>query len=129
MHAPATRLLSSLLLIAAACDGRSVPPDPGSAARVAVEPAAGGVRLRNDTEQPIAYTMFERGFPAQFSPCLDPSPGCVRLAPGASTLVPHAEIGGYHPGATKAIVYWWHVVNDGAGGYGADEIRFVVVSL
>src|SRR5215207_1926102 len=129
MHAPATRLLAPLLLIAAACSGSSSPPDPGPSAQVAVAPVAGGLRLRNDTDQPIAYTVFERGVLARFAPCLDPGPGCVRLAPGASAVVPYAEMGGYHPGATKAIVYWWHVVPDGAGSYRAGEIRSVVASL
>lgn len=132
-----TLLLFALVLVAAGgCGGTSSPSEPGPAAQagravqVAATPVAGvGLRLRNDGDQPIAYAVTERGFLGLLGPCLDPGPACVRLAPGASVVVPYAEIGGYFPGATEAIVYWWHVVPDGAGGYRADEIRSVVVTL
>jgi hypothetical protein len=130
MRALAALLLVGFLWASASCRRDSASPEGGSAEVTAVR-EAGGLRLVNQTERPIAFTVFEREFAArvQFAPCVDPSPGCLRLAPGASILVPYAEIGGYTSGAREAIVHWWHVVPDGAGGYRAEAIRSEVVRL
>ena len=129
MRAFAATRLTGLLLASAGCRRDLTAPEPAGSAQVTVDRTADGLRLGNATDRPIAYTVFERGYLALFAPCLDPGPGCLRLAPGASAVVPYAEIGGYSPGAREAIVYWWHLVPDGAGGYRAEEIHSVISPL
>ena len=129
MRPIAPLLLAALLLAPASCRSDSSAPGGAGLARVTADRVEGGLRLVNATVRPVAYTVFEHGFLAMFAPCLDPGPGCLRLAPGESTIVPYAEIGGYTPGAREAIVYWWHLVPDRAGGYRAEEIHSVIVPL
>lgn len=134
MRALALPLLAYAVLASVACRrDPAASGDPAANAResggVTATRVAGGVRLSNGTDRPVAYVVWNRGWLAQFAPCLDPGPGCVRLAAGASVVVPDAEIGGYAPGAPEAIVYWWHVVPDAAGGYRTEEVHEVVVRL
>ncbi len=129
MRVFAATLLMGLLLASAACRRDLTAPAPDASAQVTVSPVPDGLRLVNATDRPIAYTVFERGYLALFAPCLDPGPGCLRLATGARAVVPYAEIGGYTPDAREAIVYWWHLVPDGAGGYRAEEIHSIIVPL
>jgi len=63
-----------------------------------------------------------------FAPCVDQSFGCTRLTPGATVEVRDADIEGYAPGATEAIVRWWHVIPDG-GGFRVEKLHEVVVAL
>lgn len=84
---------------------------------------AGGVRLTNHTGRAIAYAVWNVGWLALFAPCVDDAPACPRLADGASVVVPESEIGGYEAGAREAVVRWWVVVPDGAGGRRADGLR------
>jgi hypothetical protein len=131
MRILAATLLTSLLLAPVSCRSDLFAPKGAGSAQVTASGVAGGLRLVNGTDRPIAFTVLEREYATrvQFAPCLDPSPGCLRLASGASTVVPYAEIGGYVPGAREAIVYWWHVAPDGAGGYRAEELHSEVVRL
>ncbi|HEX2094095.1 MAG TPA: hypothetical protein VHG28_16955 [Longimicrobiaceae bacterium] len=89
----------------------------------------GGVQVTNRTGRPMAYAVWNRGWLAMFAPCADPGPGCVRLVPGATVVVPLEEIDGYVTGAPEALVRWWHVVPDGAGGYRAREVHEIIVPL
>ena len=72
--------------------------------------------------------VWNRGWLAMFAPCVDQSFGCTRLTPGATVEVRDADIEGYAPGATEAIVRWWHVIPDG-GGFRVEKLHEVVVAL
>jgi hypothetical protein len=98
-------------------------------ADVAASRVPGGVRLTNDTDQPVAYAVWNRGWLALFGPCVDTGPDCPRLAPGASITTPDSEIDGWAPGAVEAVVRWWHVVPDGAGGVRAGEVNEIFIQL
>ena len=132
MRFPAMVLLSGVL-ISGAC--RQEPPAPAGpdmssfSADVAASRVPGGVRLTNDTNRPVAYAVWNRGWLALFGPCVDSGPDCPRLAPGASITTPDSEIDGWAPGAMEAVVRWWHVVPDGAGGVRAGEVHEIFVQL
>ena len=92
---------------------------------------ASGIRLVNSGREPLAFTVFERGFSerVRFAPCVDPGPTCVRLPAGQSVVVPFGQIGGYEAGAREAVAYTWQVVPDGAGGYRMTEFKSQVLRL
>ena len=100
-----------------------------ASADVSAGRVAGGVEITNDTEEPIAYAVWNRGWLALFGPCVDTGPDCPRLAPGESVTVSDEEIDGLTPDATEAVVRWWHVVPDSEGGVRAGEIHEVFVQL
>jgi len=129
---PAIVMLSGALLIGGCRPEPAGPsgPEIGSfSADVAASRVPGGVRLTNDTDRPIAYAVWNRGWLALFGPCFDTGPDCPRLAPGASITTPDSEIDGWAPGAVEAVVRWWHVVPDGAGGVRAGEVNEIFVTL
>lgn len=132
MRRPAIVLLFGVLLTGAC---RSEPAAPFEtevgtfSADVAASRVPDGVRLTNETGQPIAYAVWNRGWLALFGPCVDTGPECPRLAPGASITTPDSEIAGWAPGAVEAVVRWWHVVPDGAGGVRAGEVHEIFISL
>jgi hypothetical protein len=133
MRMRASWIVVGLLAGALACrEDAASPADAREAVRtgqVEVDRVGTGIRVANGTAAPIAYAVWNRGWLALFAPCDDPGPGCVRLAAGASVVVPVAEVEGIAPGATEAIVRWWRVVPDGAGGHRADDLHEVVVPL
>lgn len=134
-----TRLLLAGLLLAVAACGR----DPaGTLADAARETAAGGVEARlvpggvhvvNQTSRGIAYSVWNPNFLGLMGVCAEPGPPCVRLAPGASVVVPESEFHGWAPipgdapsSSPRALeLRWWHVLPDGAGGHQADEVRVI----
>ena len=131
---PLIGALAGLTLIAA-CGRGVVPPEP--AAETAVAPnvtaarAAGGLRIVNAGDEPLALAVFERDFAARasFAPCIDPGPGCVRLPSGGSIVVPYAQITGYTTEAKAVVVYTWRVVPGRSGGYRAADLRSETVGL
>jgi hypothetical protein len=90
---------------------------------------AGGVRLSNEGTRPVAYAVWNPDWLALFGPCADTGPDCPRLAPRATVFVPDSAIDGLTDGSTRAVVRWWHVVPDGAGGYRADVVHETFVTL
>lgn len=126
------------LLPLAGCN-RSPAAAPAEAARDAaladVEASFGatGVTIVNHTDRGIAYAVWNPHFLGLMGVCQEPGPPCVRLAPGASVVVPESEFAGWaptpgtepQPGARALEVRWWHVLPDGAGGYAASEVRVI----
>jgi hypothetical protein len=137
-HTPTRRIVSrrayraasllALSLAAAGCGGRATDPGPLSL-DVEASRVAGGVQIANATSQPIAYAVWNRGWLALFAPCTDTGPECPRLAPGETLTVQESDIDGWAPGATEAIVRWWTVVPDGAGGVRAGAVHEIIIPL
>lgn len=88
-----------------------------------------GVRLTNRADRPVAYAVWNAGWLALLAPCANTGPECLRLAPGASVVVSASEIGGSTATMEAAIVRWWHVVPDGAGGSRADTVHETRIDL
>ena len=88
-----------------------------------------GIRLTNSTDRAVAYVVSNPMWLGLLGLCADPGPDCVKLAPGASVVIPFSEIYGYSSDATQASVFWWHVVPDGHGGYTQDQVTTVFVQL
>ncbi len=125
-----TAMLLALLSASVSCTSQSA-GIAGVPGHLTITDEPSGLRLENHTDEPIAFTAFDRGYAAriQFAPCLDTSPSCLRLPARTSIVVPYNDIGGYSPHTREVILYWWHLVPDPAGGYRADEIRATVVVL
>lgn len=123
---------TSIAVILTAGCGDTPTASPGtrsSIAGVEVVRVDDGVQITNGTDQPLAFAVWARGFLGLFAPCVDTSPNCPRLAPGANVLVSLDQIDGIWDGETEAIVRWWRVVPDGAGGYRAEGLREVIITL
>ena len=91
---------------AATFDGPMTVQEDG---RVQASRVGGGIRLVNGTARGVAYAVANRGWLGLIGPCASPGPDCVRLAPGATVVVPDAEIMGRDAAMTEVVVYWWHV--------------------
>jgi hypothetical protein len=118
--------------LATGCGGDSTEPIGPFNSRPAYVQAgrvAGGVQVTNTSNRPVAYAVWNHGWLALFAPCTSTSSDCPRLAPGESITVPVEEIAGWAPGATEAVVRWWHVLPDGAGGLRAGDVRMIIVGL
>ena len=109
------------------------PPSPTASRSTATEEGMtaevveGGVRLHNGTGAPVAYAVWDKGFLGLLGTCADPGPQCVRLATGATRVVPTDEIAGY--GATSTLaVHWWHVVPSSGGGHESTPVRTLEVA-
>jgi hypothetical protein len=130
------RTLPLALALALTACGNSEPSAPRAdpvivtaSADVSAGRVSGGIKIINDTEEPIAYAVWNRGWLALFAPCVSTGPDCPRLAPGESVVVTDDQIDGLTPDATEAVVRWWHIVPDGSGGVRAGEVHEVVVEL
>ena len=126
--------VSSVLVFALALATSGCHRDPTEArltgaALVSVARVESGIRLTNNTDRPVAYTVKNPMWLGLLALCADPGPACLKLAPGASVVVPHSEIHGYAPGTPTAEVAWWHVIPDGQGGYTHEEVFLVTVQL
>lgn len=126
--------LSSVVLIALAvaasgCHRDPLAPTLTTTALVSAARVESGIRLTNNTGQPVAYTVSNPNWLGLLALCADPGPECVKLAPGASVVVPLSAIYGHTADAKQATVFWWHVVPDGKGGYTQDEVATLFVQL
>ena len=104
------------------------PVGVGGALDVSAAPT--GLRIVNNSVAPAYVFPIESQTAAlaNWAPCVNPVE-CRGIAAGADTTVPYAAIFGYTPGASGIIVYWWHLVPESGGGFRADSIRAVPVSL
>jgi len=94
---------------------------------VVAEVVTGGVKLTNNSGQPIAFAVWDAGFLGLLGQCSNVSPICLRLASGASEIVKSDDIAGF--GATGTVnAYWWHVIPDGAGGHKAGPMNTITVN-
>lgn len=119
---------SACAALLAGCRDATTVPDLQTG-DVVVTRVAGGVKLENGTARPVAYAVWNRGWLALLGPCGDPVPACVRLPVGAGVTVADRDIDGWAPGTTEALVRWWHVEPDGAGGFRAGTVHEQVVKL
>lgn len=108
-------VLAGLTLLSAACSSNSAtdptPSNNGSpngiiAGNLEVSTANNTVKLRNTTERQVGYMVIEKNqaIVAMFPPC---ATNCAILRQGESIAVPYAQIGGYAPQSTDAMVMWW----------------------
>ena len=127
------RILSALLVASAitlsGCDRDPVSSELAGDVLVSAVRVESGIRITNNTDRGIAYVVSNPQWLGLLGLCEDPGPECVKLAPGASVIVPLDEIYGYSATATEASVFWWHVVPDGADGYKTEDVTTVFVSL
>jgi hypothetical protein len=94
------------LWLALGCGSPAGPAD--SPLRVTAMDAT--VQLENVSERPVFYFIYERGAAAfiNWAACVEQD--CPSVAPGTRAAIPYPAIGGYAPGRSEAIVWWWDVV-------------------
>ena len=94
-----------------------------------VNPAPPALQLTNESPAPVYIFAIEADLAirANWAPCTDPAQ-CRSIKVGATDDLAYADIAGYTPSATHAIVYWWHLVCSG-DGYRPDSIRAVSAEL
>lgn len=85
------------------------------------------LRLENLSARRTFYLIHEREGAAliNWAPCLGGS-GCSSITPGGKAVVPYIDIGGYGPGKSEAIVWWWQAE---PGKPIPGEIHAVIVRL
>ena len=121
-------MLAVIGAVVAGCSGTHPSDSDVSSGTVVVSRVAGATRITNETPAPVGQVVWNPEWLALFGACARPTSDCVTLQPGASVVVPDRDIAGYAPSIRRAVVYWWHVEPDGAGGYKAN-IREVAVQL
>jgi hypothetical protein len=111
------------LLVVAAC---TRPSDPVGDMPLHATTRPGVVVLTNPALGVKFYFLYEREGAAliNWAPCVDPV-RCPSLGSGEQVVIPNTAIGGYAPGKTEAIVYWWY----GPTPPGPDDIHAIVVVL
>ena len=123
-------IMLALTLIATGCRRDPVATGLGGESQVSATKVATGIRITNHTDRGVAYAVSNPTWLGLLAICNDPEPACVRLARGASVIVPFSEIHGYAEGTTTSVrVAWWHVVPDGEGQYKATDPVEILVQL
>jgi hypothetical protein len=119
-----TALRALLLLFTLSATGCDLLLSPVFSGPLSVSPARNSFVMENRGERDIFYFAVEQHTAAliNWGPCDRPA-DCPRVPARGRTTVPYDSIGGFGPEATTAIIYWWHLVPDGAGGHRPDEIR------
>jgi hypothetical protein len=124
------------LLTLAACSGPpSEPVSPSSVERsdreVDARATADGLEITNTTDAPVYYRARD---PLSLAlsdriPCLEPA-SCPRVPARSRITVPFSEaIVGYRPGTERALVSWWHFVQQPDGSARADRVRTFEIEL
>ena len=95
---------------------------------VRVDPAA--LTLVNRDTAPVYFTVFEHqtAMLVRWAPCREAS-DCQSVPPKSERRFPLDSIAGYGPGAAAAILYWYQLRPDSAGGMAYDTVRSVNLSL
>jgi len=83
----------------------------------------------NGREEPIFYAVWALGYLGQFSPCTESGDGCAQLDRGARVVVPLDAMVGYAPDEREAVVRWWRVQRDAAGGRRPHDLHVIGVPL
>ena len=96
-----------LVLCSAACTS---PASPGTSGPLRVIAQNSALVVENQSADPVFFLVYERQAAAviNWAPCV--TQACPSIGPGARTILPYAAIGGYAPGKTEAIVWWWRAV-------------------
>lgn len=84
--------------------------------------------MENTNARPIYYFAVERTALALLSwaPCTDPET-CPSIDPRSAVNIPFDEIGFWEPSSEEAVVFWWLLEPDQAGGFRPDSVRSMVV--
>jgi len=120
-------LLVGLVCVCSAACGSSTGPIGG---RLVVHAAPPELRLTNQSPAPVYVFVIESelAIRANWAPCTDPAQ-CRSIPVGITEELAYTDIAGYTASATRAIVYWWHLVPGEGGGFTPDSIRAVGVEL
>ena len=94
-----------------------------------VSHTVGVLHLRNGSPTPIYYFALERETAALVDWIPLVGPGSTSIPARGEVALLYSTIFGYKAGAKEALVYWWRAVPDGAGGYRADSVRFLVAQF
>ena len=97
------------------------------------------LELRNRGTAAVFYIVLEQEDAAviDWMACVDPDT-CPRVDPGMSLAIAYPDIIGYDPRDERALLYWWHLVEneeppEGSevppAPYRPDGIRTIVVEL
>jgi hypothetical protein len=119
-------LLATVFLLGAAC---SPPAGPAASGPLRVVTVDATLQLENLSDDPVFYFMYERQGAAliNWAPCVDYS--CASLAPRAQATLKYSAIGGYAPGKTEAIVWWWRAEPGPADAPVPGPVTAIVVHL
>ena len=119
-------LLATVLLFGAACNAL-VGPAPSGPLGIVTKDAT--LQLKNRSDDPVFYFVYERQGAAliDWAPCVSQS--CPSVAPRAETTMQYSNIGGYAPGKTEAIVWWWRAEPGPADAPVPGPVTAIVVHL
>ena len=120
-------ILVAALLLGAAC---SSPDGPDASHPLRVNARAGTLQVANVSGQRVFYFIYERQGAAliNWAPCVDQAQ-CSSVAPGTRDTVPYSSIGGYAPGKTEAILWWWYAIPGPADAPVPGEMSAIVLRL
>jgi hypothetical protein len=108
-------VILSLAVLGAACSpaptANSVTSGDGVTASVTIN----GIRITNNTATRIGYEVSNPRWLGLLGLCNTPDAGCLRLAAGATVVVPFEEIHGYESGQREALIHWWTLTTDASG--------------
>ena len=124
-----SKLALVAVVLAVGCEVPSRPPTSVSDGVLTATATASVLRLRNASSQAVNYFVLARDAAPliDWAPCAGPT--CAAIAAGGSVSLPYSQIVGYSSATKEAIIWWWHSVSDGAGGYRPDSLRTLVASL
>lgn len=114
-----------VLALSAACSSATGPVSIGG---VIADAKLGAIFIQNRTSQPVYTFVVGRNASAlvDWIACSDPAK-CAAIHPGQTRTEPYPQ-GVVAQNETEALVYWWHIVPNGAV-FKPDSIRVGVVRL
>ena len=120
-------LVAATIVIGTSC---ASPAEPTLLHPLSLAATDSTLQLANSASQSVFYFIYERQAAAliNWAPCVEPS-RCQFLPPGGQASVPYSDIGGYGPGKTEAILWWWYAVPGPADGSLPGEVHSIVVKL
>ena len=119
-------LLATVLLLGAACNP---PTGPVASGPLGIVTRNAALQLKNRSDDAVFYFVYERQGAAliNWAPCVSQS--CPSVAPRVETTVQYSTIGGYAPGKTEAIVWWWRAEPGPADAPVPGPVTAIVVHL
>ena len=124
-----SRLALAAVVLAVGCEAPSRPPTSVSDGVLTASATASVLRLHNASSAAVNYFVLARDAAPliDWAPCAGPA--CPAIPAGGSVSLPYSQIAGYSAATTEAIVWWWHSVSDGTGGFRPDSLRTLVAPL
>ncbi len=118
--------LATAALAAIGCDNQPTTVSGGFLRALA---ASGVLNVKNYSVRPINYFIVDRNSLALINWGQCAGPTCPSLRAGGSLAMPYDSIAFYTAQSKEAVVYWWHSMFDGKGGYKPDGLWHVIVPL